>query len=311
MPRNNNNDRINPLQELPFFKLTDFQLKWENETNRDQVIEKMYNNGFIEFMINRDDYNDSKAFIENNSFYDSEDVSRKWGSENQTKIIHFNIRMLSKNRGKLMAFLNNMETKPDIIMLSEIGREGGRYLKHTFPDYNYEYDTTQNNSYGGVAILADKYKYNMIVKEDNYMIKTCKCAKCNFENKWVEICSDDSKFILGCIYRHPNGNINHFREALCKTLEKIPDTTQCIIGGDLNINLIHIQEQEVSDYVTDLMAKGFFPKIYLPTRITDSTCTLIDHLFVKLAKKDDKTTLISGNIFSDITDHLPIFFSID
>ena len=309
MPRNDRN-RINLLKEMPFFCLTDFQLIWENESCRQLMIEKMHNNGFIEFIKNVDDYNDSKAYLDNYKYYDTDELDHIWRTENLIKIIHINARMLSKNRGKITGFLSSFDAQPNIIMLSEIGKEGIRYLNTTFTDYNFEYDVPITNLYGGVAILAEKNKYTLVAKDEYQMIKTCNCSNCQCENKWVEITSNNKTYIIGCIYRHPNGDINHFRQSLSRTLEIIPNKTVCILGGDLNINLIHIQNSEVSNYVTDLMTQGFFPKVFLPTPITDNTCTLIDHFFVKLPSKDDKTEIISGNIFTDITDHLPIFLGL-
>ena len=309
MPRNNRNT-INLLKELPFFRLTDFQLTWENETCKQEILEKMHNNGFIEFMTNIEDYNDSKAYLESYKYYDTDELNQQWKRQKLIKVIHINARMLSKNRGKITGFLASFDVQPDIIMLSEIGREGKRYITNTFPDYEFEHDVPVSNKYGGVAILSQKDKYKINPKYEYKMIKTCNCSGCQFENKWVEISSDTQKYILGCIYRHPNSNVNHFRQALCKTLDMIENNSICLLGGDLNINLININNSEVTNYVTDLMSQGFFPKIYLPTRITDNTCTLIDHFFVRLPCKDNKTDTVSGNIFADITDHLPIFIGL-
>ena len=50
-----------------------------------------------------------------------------------------------------------------------------------------------------------------------------------------------------------------------------------------------------------------FPQIIQPTRITDHTATLIDNIFIN--SLDYHT--ISGNILSDLSDHLPNFLIIN
>ena len=307
MPRTNTNQRPNLLKEMPFFALTDFQLKWENETCRQMILEKMDSNGFIEFLTNAHDYNDSKSLLDDFRYYDTDEINDVFKRKDLTKIIHMNTRMLSKNRGKIIGFLKSFDVQPDLILLSEIGKEGYRYLNHVFPNYTFEYDIPVKNTYGGVAILGDENEYTFTSKDEIKLEKQCKCSNCQYENKWVETTINNDSYIIGCIYRHPNGNIDHFMQALSKSLEKIPKNVTCIIGGDLNINLIDIHNNDVSNYVTELLSKGFMPNIYLPTRITDNSCTLIDHFFTRLPNKLVDTKVISGNIFSDISDHLPLF----
>ena len=48
----------------------------------------------------------------------------------------------------------------------------------------------------------------------------------------------------------------------------------------------------------------------MPTRITEYSCTLIDHLFLRLANSDRHTTTFSGGVFSDISDHLSVFLGL-
>ena len=52
--------------------------------------------------------------------------------------------------------MKSLETDVDIILLTEIGREGYRYLTSTFPDYNYEIDLPKNNSYGGWQLSPER-----------------------------------------------------------------------------------------------------------------------------------------------------------
>ena len=49
------------------------------------------------------------------------------------------------------------------------------------------------------------------------------------------------------------------------------------------------------------------PYISTPTRITDSSATLIDHIFVKFGGDHRASNITAGNLLTDISDHLPSF----
>ena len=46
---------------------------------------------------------------------------------------------------------------------------------------------------------------------------TCDCMHCQTENKWLSFNINEQPVIIGGVYRHPKGNIQHFNDAL-KTL---------------------------------------------------------------------------------------------
>jgi hypothetical protein len=79
---------------------------------------------------------------------------------------------------------------------------------------------------------------------------------------------------------------------------------EIILLGDINVNLLnHDKHQQTQNYLETLLDHGMLPLITLPTRITQSSSTLIDHIFTSL--KHD--SFDSGIIYSAISDHLAIF----
>ena len=302
--------RVNHLTEMPFYRISDFELIWENESTKQKIMSKMTNNGFIDFLDNHYMSLNMNENINIYKYFDTDEYTSILKKHKRLNIMHMNCRMLSHNKGKIISFLNSLEVDVDILLLSEIGREGHRYLKSVFPDYEYEIDLPQNNSYGGVAIVA-KNNLDIKLRNDLQLIKECECTRCHFESVFVELNCSKDVYIIGCIYRHPNGKIEHFTNQFSKILEKNHNDANCIIGGDLNIDLLNITNKDVSNYVTELLSHNFLPKIILPTRITDSTCTLIDHMFLKLSRKNRDQDAIAGNIFAEITDHLPVFLSLN
>ena len=60
-----------------------------------------------------------------------------------------------------------------------------------------------------------------------------------------------------------------------------------------------------------MLSYNLIPSIVIPTRITDRSMTLIDHIFVRLPKSKINNNIISGNLITDISDHLSNFAIID
>ena len=300
----------NQISVLPFRHLTDFQLQMELESSQLQIKNMLSENGFTEYMqgIKSTYLFDNENGIECR-YYDTDEYNIS-ATGFTVRFLHVNIRRLAKNRGHLLAYLSLFKHMPDIIMLSEIGRDGNRYLKFTLPDYDYYYETPLVNAYGGVAILVRKGITQVSEISHLKLNMTCKCSACELENIWLDLSIGTEHYIISCIYRHPNGNVKHFQQELNKSLEKIPSQHICIVAGDLNIDLLKYDNTDVNEYMTQLLSYGFIPKITLPTRITASSKTLIDHIFIKLPLKKVEYSCKAGILYYDVTDHLPVFINL-
>src|SRR3989442_392726 len=76
-----------------------------------------------------------------------------------------------------------------------------------------------------------------------------------------------------------------------------------MILGDFNLDLIKSEiHPPTNEFFNNLLSYSFFPTIHNPTRICDSSATLIDNIFI------NKTQFAydSAIIYNDISDHLPI-----
>ena len=93
------------------------------------------------------------------------------------------------------------------------------------------------------------------------------------------------------------------------TLQKLGSNATHIILGDININLLNCENPHTSDYLTQLLAHNSIPKITLPTRVKDTSMTLIDHIFLRVPKCDTDRPVYCGNLYSEISDHLPNFIA--
>ena len=169
--------------------------------------------------------------------------------------------------------------------------------------------TLQNkNRYGGTTAVLIKQGYGSVTtREELKMTKNCTCENCAYENIWIEIKTKNNKFIIGALYRDPNGNVEHFVHDMDKVISQVPKRLSCFLVGDINIDLPKFENNLTFEYFTTLSAYNCMPLISAPTNITDRISTLIDHIFVKLKDKDRHASVLAGNILTDITDRLPIF----
>ena len=109
---------------------------------------------------------------------------------------------------------------------------------------------------------------------------------------------------VGSVYRHPSGSIPHFTESLNNCLSKFNDKNMFILGGDINIDLLKANISTTQNYLDTMLTYNLIPSIIIPTRFTDRSTTLIDHIFIRLPKSKLNNMITSGNFITDISDHL-------
>ena len=83
-----------------------------------------------------------------------------------------------------------------------------------------------------------------------------------------------------------------------------------IIGGDINIDLLKTNTMTQS-YLETMLSNNLIPNILIPTRFSDNSTTLIDHIFTRLPLSIINNMVTAGNLITDITDHLSNFIIID
>jgi len=95
--------------------------------------------------------------------------------------------------------------------------------------------------------------------------------------------------------------------ACCKetTLHDIRSNSTPCIAGDFNVDLSkYMDHSGTTDYVNILLANNFLPVIVMPTRITTTSATVIDHIYHYEGKNVKKEFSVkTGNLWCDISDH--------
>ena len=102
------------------------------------------------------------------------------------------------------------------------------------------------------------------------------------ETVWLEITFPNTKSLFVCyIYRPPNSPVAWY-DRFSNELEKVSYLNcETILTGDFNIDLLQ-PDVALNGRWHDLIQINNFTQIVKePTRITENTCTLIDHIYVR------------------------------
>jgi hypothetical protein len=128
---------------------------------------------------------------------------------------------------------------------------------------------------------------------------------------WVELnktdTHSDSNIIMGTIYRRPGSDIPTFNDKLMDILTIIKnEKKECQHCGDYNLDILKSDtHNQTNDFILTNFSNSFIPQICKPTRVTNSSATLIDNIFSNIIHNSPTT---NGIIISDISDHFPIFY---
>jgi len=215
-------------------------------------------------------------------------------SSGKFNFLNANIRSLSKNFEQLKECLKILNCEFNIIGLSET------HLKEKPNDfslsgYNIEYTNRVDREKGGVCMyVSNKIKYKL--RKD-----LCK-ATSNYESCFIEIENkNDKNIVVGVVYRS-HTSIDHFVTDIDPTFKKLNSEKKKIyIMGDFNIDLLKVDiHKPTHNYLDLIYSYSIMPTIYKPTRITESTATIIDNILT-----NDENIIESTILITDITDHLP------
>ena len=120
----------------------------------------------------------------------------------------------------------------------------------------------------------------------------------NFEDVWVEILLPRCKpIIIGTCYKAPDNN--NLTECLENTLNLVNPESDIYVLGDFNICLLKDNSNYRKSYKDLTELHNFKQLINKPTRVTDTSASCIDHIFVNKSEK----VCQAGIIESGISDH--------
>ena len=130
---------------------------------------------------------------------------------------------------------------------------------------------------------------------------------------FIEINFNNKKYLIAGMYRIPDTDINLFIEKFNEIIEPLKNSSEVIVLGDFNINLLK-DDVYKNSFELCLQSNYLIPTIVEPTRIATKTLqsgqqvttkTLIDNILIK-----PNIIHSSGLVESCITDHFPIYITI-
>ena len=155
----------------------------------------------------------------------------------------------------------------------------------------------RNRNGGGVCI----YVSNLIAhnKREDIVCRT-------LETVWIDLLLPKMRPItVATCYRPPRKNVNDSINELQQVLSNIAVDSETYLLGDFNINCNNVHSVASRTYLDVLSLFNFHQLINVPTRITPTTCSTLDHILCNVKENIYQ----SGTLNIGISDHMAIYCS--
>ena len=249
--------------------------------------------------------------IEHSKYYDDIDFNNALQSYNsKISMLSLNCESISAKFDKLKLFLDdvNNQNPISIICIQETwGHEGIQMNYFSLPNYRLINANRRLTAHGGLIIYIHN---NFEFKELNEELPITQTSN-SLESMFVEVWRKNytnQKYIIGNIYRLPlydSDNLTSFTNEYIDILNTLRNRSKFVyLCGDFNIDLLKLNSNNnYNMFFDNVISSGFVPKITLPTRICDTSSTLIDNVYTNTI--DKKHT--SGILIRPISDHQMYF----
>ena len=219
-------------------------------------------------------------------------------------IMQLNICSLLSNATELKMLLTKLEQKNspvDVILLCETFLTKKTEWLVNIPHYQLYSTCRRNHKGGGTVILVRDGIVHKQRKDLNIMIEK------EVEATYVEMTAKCGKrIILGSVYKSPNTNDDKLKIHLAEICSKIKQEKQkkeLVIGMDHNMDLLKSHEhRHTQQFLDTLLNNDLIPTITRPTRITKTSATLIDNVFISKMLQQSFDSMI---LIEEISNHLP------
>ena len=177
----------------------------------------------------------------------------------------------------------------------------------SLPNYSVVYKNRRLSTHGGLILyIHDDFAFKELNNEIAISHES-NLFESIFVELWRKSCSYQ-KYILGNVYRLPLYGIDDltsFTNEFTTLLNLLKTRSNFIyLCGDYNIDILKMSSNHVHNtFYENVISCSFAPKITLPTRICDTTSTLIDNVYTNVL--DKKHT--SGILIRPTSDHQMYF----
>ena len=243
-------------------------------------------------------------------YYNEDSLNYKMSSfscdEEYFSICHINIRSLKANLQNFENYLQLLSIKFSVIGMTETWLDDTSCLLYSMPNYNFVESHRKNKSGDGVGIFL---RDGILYKQSTDLSVFNDCCESSFIEIEKSVFGHEKNVVIGVFYRPPNTDIQCFIDVVKDICDKLRNINKlCYLLGDYNINLLNVDTHtSTADFSDVMFSNGFIPLITRPTRVTQSTATLIDNIFTNQLVEVCNASL-QGILLTDISDHYPVFY---
>ena len=228
-------------------------------------------------------------------------LSTNSGMSKSFALFFLNVRSLPAKFDSLSAYMDATDLRCSIYGFAETWLKPDTDNLYQLRNYNYVSSVRQTRIGGGVCLqIHNSIKFlkipNFTLNEDH--------IECVFIEV-THLPNATSKPIIGVVYRPPNSDSNLFFTEIERILSNVSSRQRpCYIMGDFNFDLLSIGGNNNCEHFSEIMhSNSFFPLIDKPTRIKPPSATLLDNIYTNCVQCGHT----SGILYTDISDHLPVF----
>lgn len=159
---------------------------------------------------------------------------------------------------------------PDLVLLTEHWLHPDECFN--IPNYQpISLSCRENSLHGGTLILSKQSftflninKFDYLRKEESFEISAAYCKQLNL--------------LVFCVYRSPSSDPKEFLNKLDGMLCEMPPSSKVILAGDFNIDFSDRHNINTTMLSNLLTSYGLLMHVNFPTRITDTSATIIDYV---------------------------------
>lgn len=217
------------------------------------------------------------------------EVENIWLQQDHFAVLHCNIRSIKKNFDHLLSYLSQHSFKYDVIAITETWLRESESVH--LPGYVMLSQPRNSATRGGGVALFIKDCFSFV------HLSNSSCCSSSAETLFIHL---QNGVIVGVIYRPPISSVADFITVMESTMIPIvASKAPIIVCGDINID---VSGDTCDDYVFLLQSVNLRNVISSPTRITDHSESIIDHVLCN-ADLD-----VSAGVYAvAIADHNPTF----
>ena len=255
--------------------------------------------------MNDDNDEHDQPIMQSLYYSDNDFIATLSNSNNPVAILSLNCQSISSKFDDILILVEKVYQRNqniDILCIQEswLG-EHSHYSQYNIDGYDMYYQSSVCSSHTGLIIyVRSEYQVKQLNLRNSSVL---------WESLFLEVTlTDGKKIIIGDIYRAPKEEVNIITTFIVELSHiltllnrmKLP----VYLCGDYNINLLKMHEKNLyEEFFETMLVHSYLPNITLPTRLTDTSNTLIDNVFANSAKFE----AVSGILINNISDHQAIF----